>query len=523
MSVTAWGKPLQIDETLSKKPVSSELKHVVKPPVEMSLSGLISSPSSSTTTGTTSGQDSINKSSGFLNYSKYEEGDESSTLSFSNERILVLDAGAFINYMKIEKHGSKFFTTPQVLNEIKDSRSRHILLTLPFDIYVREPTDDDIKTVSRYAKKTGDYANLSATDIGVIALTLMIEKEMNGTKNLKPEPPTLSIASGIKCSNPLPYSELRNKMEGKERSLVVPTENVAEGETAVASNSTEEEFNEEDVDSEDSERQEEDLDDDNDDEGEWITPENIKEYRERTNNLNKDTSWSSNTSTEQQDNNTTITKQPEETVSATSQSSNNVTSEELSSSQSHNSSSSSEKFGGIKYVGKLTSTEKGVEHKVGCMTSDFSVQHVLAHMGLNLVSVDGFKIKYLSQWVKRCTCCFTIVPDVERKYCPNCGHDTLRRITCVMDEDGTLNFYYNPKAKISLRGTIYTSPIPKGGKFNNDPIYREDQLYGYNKNNNSNKKSNKILNAKPTDDFDLYSKSGFGKRRNPKQNVRRRK
>ncbi|KAG2382900.1 hypothetical protein C9374_004867 [Naegleria lovaniensis] len=510
-SNSAWGKPLQINETLSKKPVNSESKHVVKPPVEMSLSDLISVNSSSSTTGNSSENQST--TTGFLNYSKYEEGDESTTLSFSNERILVLDAGAFINYMKIEKHGSKFFTTPQVLNEIKDSRSRHILYTLPFDIHVREPTEDDIKTVSTYAKKTGDYANLSATDIGVIALTLMIEKEMNGTKNLKPEPPTLSIASGIKCSTPLPYSELRNKMEGKERSLSTPQEPASEGEAQAA---TKEEFNEEEVDSEESQ-------DDDDNEGEWITPENIKEYRERTNNLNKDTSWSSNsvnhdnhddTSNEQD---TTTNHHQEETVSESQPSSDSASTFE------ETSTNPSEKFGGIKYVGKLFSTEKGVEHKVGCMTSDFSVQHVLAHMGLNLVSVDGFKIKYLSQWVKRCTCCFTIVPDVERKYCPNCGHDTLRRITCVMDEDGTLNFYYNPKAKISLRGTIYTNPIPKGGKFNNDPVYREDQLYGYNKNNNSNKKSNKILNAKPTDDFDLYSKSGFSKRRNPKQNVRRRK
>ncbi|EFC47870.1 predicted protein [Naegleria gruberi] len=381
----------------------------------MSLQNLITDNSSSTTTT------SEKTSGGFLNYSKYEEQEDVSALSFDNERILVLDAGAFINYMKIEKHGSKFITTPQVLNEIKDSRSRHILLTLPFDIHVREPTEDDIKTVSRYAKKTGDYANLSATDIGIIALTLTIEKEMNGTKNLKPEPKSLNIAAGIKCSTPLAYSELRNKMEdkpvGSQRSDVTAEEEEADTEEKVV------------------EEEEDDEDD-----GEWITPENIKEYKERTNNLNKDTSWS-----------------------------------------------------------------------VGCVTSDFSVQHVLAHMGLNLVSVDGFRIKYLSQWVKRCTCCYTIVPDVERRFCPNCGHETLKRITCVMDEDGTLNFYYNPKAKISLRGTIYTNPIPKGGKYHKDPIYREDQLKGF----GVSKKNNKLLNKKQDDDYDLYSKNAFNKRKNP--------
>jgi len=484
----SWAQPLKIDPALAKKPVS-EAKVVVKPPVEMSLSDLI-----------TKEEVEEEKNAGFLNYTKFEDDTTVSALSFDNERILVLDAGAFINYMKIEKHGSKFITTPQVLNEIKDSRSRHILQTLPFDLNVREPTSDDIKMVTRYAKKTGDYANLSATDIGIIALTLMIEKEMNGTKNLKPEPKALNIAAGIKCSTPMPYSELRDKMEGKEKTAEPAKENQQEEETNEEEDSEEEDFDE--------------------DEGEWITPENIKEYKEKTNNMNKDTSWyvtSSSSSEQQPVAASTTAPTTEETLTLEEEETESVAESNISTSAS-----TTEKAGSIKYVGRIVSTQTGVEHKVGCVTSDFSVQHVLAHMGLNLVSVDGFRIKYLSQWVKRCTCCYTIVPDVERKWCPNCGNDTLKRITCVMDEDGTLNFYFNPKAKFSLRGTIYTNPIPKGGKYNNDPVFREDQMFGYK--SNTNKKSAKLLNAKSGDDFDMgtSSRNAFNKRRHPNQ-IKRRK
>lgn len=42
--------------------------------------------------------------------------------------------------------------------------------------------------MTEFAKKTGDYASLSATDIKVIALTYQLEKEKVGTDHLKSAP-----------------------------------------------------------------------------------------------------------------------------------------------------------------------------------------------------------------------------------------------------------------------------------------------------------------------------------------------
>lgn len=42
--------------------------------------------------------------------------------------------------------------------------------------------------VTEFAKKTGDYASLSATDIKVIALTYQLERENVGTDHLKTSP-----------------------------------------------------------------------------------------------------------------------------------------------------------------------------------------------------------------------------------------------------------------------------------------------------------------------------------------------
>ena len=57
---------------------------------------------------------------------------------------------------------------------------------------------------------------------------------------------------------------------------------------------------------------------------------------------------------------------------------------------------------------QLIPTQSGAKEKVvtGCMTTDFAMQNVLMHMGLNLVGVDGKKINKVKTWVLRCHACF---------------------------------------------------------------------------------------------------------------------
>lgn len=57
---------------------------------------------------------------------------------------------------------------------------------------------------------------------------------------------------------------------------------------------------------------------------------------------------------------------------------------------------------------QLIPAQGGANRKVvtGCMTTDFAMQNVLMHMGLNLVGVDGKKIDKVKTWVLRCHACF---------------------------------------------------------------------------------------------------------------------
>ena len=65
----------------------------------------------------------------------------------------------------------KLYTVPSVIDEVKDpnARSRLQVTILPF-LTVQIPKAESIKFVTDFAKRTGDYAVLSKTDIQILAL-----------------------------------------------------------------------------------------------------------------------------------------------------------------------------------------------------------------------------------------------------------------------------------------------------------------------------------------------------------------
>ena len=71
------------------------------------------------------------------------------------------------------------------MNEIRDESARLYLASLVNPIEVRAPSSESMKAVVEFAKKTGDYAVLSVTDMKLIALTHSLEIEVNGEKNLR--------------------------------------------------------------------------------------------------------------------------------------------------------------------------------------------------------------------------------------------------------------------------------------------------------------------------------------------------
>ncbi|XP_060522569.1 RNA-binding protein NOB1 isoform X2 [Cylas formicarius] len=92
---------------------------------------------------------------------------------------LVADTTAFIQQAPLHEVADVILTCQEVLDEITNRRQLRRLVTLPFDLVIKEVFPDNVKLVTEFAKKTGDYPSLSATDIKVISLTYQLQKEKN--------------------------------------------------------------------------------------------------------------------------------------------------------------------------------------------------------------------------------------------------------------------------------------------------------------------------------------------------------
>ncbi|KAL0481555.1 20S-pre-rRNA D-site endonuclease nob1 [Acrasis kona] len=448
------------------------------------------------------------------------EAEQQSSFAFSKNKVIVVDTGAIVyKAVQLERFGSEFVTTSQVIGEIRDSRSKYILNTLPFQLKLREPQKESIQFISEYAKRTGDYGNLSSCDLGILALTYEIENELNGNTNIKPLPKELPI-SGHRKVILRPFSDLykKNDEDTKEEASQEGDDarNDQEeddqdwgGEHEVTSLNDDYDYetikdkiknqrnnaNDNQEQDEQQESDDYDSDDDDDDDG-WITLENISDHKKKIIGSGKANAekWHSE---EQSQNNNKQEEQQQPLEEEEEQQQEGEEVEEGEEAKEEEEESDDEEHDQIK---KEESEEEGrARHslkEVGCITVDYSMQNVLLHMGLNLVSIDGRRIKYLTRYVKRCYACYTLVPDNSRIFCTNCGVDALLRCTCIVDaKTGEAGFYYNPRKVINKRGFKFPLPLPKGGRNNKDPITREDQLARFRK--GMPRKKDQVLNKRP--------------------------
>ena len=304
------------------------------------------------------------------------------------------------------------------MTEIKDEATRQRLQFLPYDLKFREPSTEDIQFVANFAKKTGDFSQLSATDIKVIALTLRLEKETNGDKNIKCHPEMTQIVSKTKDSLDEPlagfygFNKKNRQNYAKPQSNDKPDEkgDQVEDENIVADNNTD---NEDVIDSEEDEEvdlsKSGDEEEDNSEEG-WITPHNLEDIRKQMMGIK-------------------VEDEVEEQIS------------------------------------------------VGCLTGDYAMQNVLLQMGLKVINIrDGLCIRQTKQYVLRCFACFKITNKSDDQFCHNCGNfKTLKRVALTLKDDGTKEVFINFKKPINIRGTKYSLPAPKSGKHANNPILVADQ------------------------------------------------
>uniref|UniRef100_D8PS63 20S-pre-rRNA D-site endonuclease NOB1 n=1 Tax=Schizophyllum commune (strain H4-8 / FGSC 9210) TaxID=578458 RepID=D8PS63_SCHCM len=363
---------------------------------------------------------------------------------------LVLDAGPLLSLSPIRGLAETYYTVPQVLDELKDSRARQhfeqLGLSSGVNVAVRSPDAASLAEVIKWAKKTGDYSVLSQADLCVIALTYALQQEEKKKAEAK-------VRLGIprQSSDPReptnPDDTIKETLEDTEP-LDVTLERVADdlasltttdapaSDAAPAANDTPA-ANAPATDNapispsqpittpsppQSSSPIYENPSDDDDGEGEWITPSNVGLHKSRALDLLP--------SGEQE-------PQTDEKVLA------------------------------------------------GCMTADFAMQNVILQMGLSLVGVEGKRIARVKSWVLRCHACFKICKDQSKKFCPSCGNPTLLRASVTVSAPDTptstpaMEIHLKPNFQYRLRGTKYSIPAPKPGSAKTGAgeglILREDQ------------------------------------------------
>eukprot|EP00929_Paragymnodinium_shiwhaense_P013807 TRINITY_DN121659_c0_g1_i1.p2 TRINITY_DN121659_c0_g1~~TRINITY_DN121659_c0_g1_i1.p2 ORF type:complete len:547 (+),score=202.83 TRINITY_DN121659_c0_g1_i1:67-1707(+) len=105
----------------------------------------------------------------------------------TQDRKVVIDAGAVIKGQRIERFGGSLYTTNGVLAEIRDEHARNLLQTLPEELKIREPLPQDRAYAKEFAKATGDLGFLSANDMDLISLTVALCREQGLKLREKPK------------------------------------------------------------------------------------------------------------------------------------------------------------------------------------------------------------------------------------------------------------------------------------------------------------------------------------------------
>lgn len=380
-----------------------------------------------------------------------------------NIKHLVVDTTAFIKAGNLQDIAEKAYTIQEVIDEITNDRQRKKLVVLPYDLIVKDVFTENIKFVTDFSKKTGDYTSLSATDIKVMALTYQLEKEKIGIEHLKTEP---TMQKTVKVTG-LTGFNLHPEPEANE---AIATEDVNQETGEIVKN---------DVNSETGEAlliAEPKSHNTNEQPAETFIsngPDNEVGYNS---NQSDDDRFAKEIAEKIRNMQLKDDKEMDNIIAK-------VSDEEYSESEDNESESDDSDGGEWITPGNLAAKKIEIEQgefeektvEVACITSDFAMQNVMKQIGLNVTSIDGRIIKQLRTFVFRCTTCFKTTSVMTKLFCPKCGHATLKKVAVSIDEEGNQHIHINGRKPLTARGKRFSLPTPRGGQHFQYPILSEDQ------------------------------------------------
>lgn len=353
-----------------------------------------------------------------------EEASSAGSTGVTKIDSLVLDATPLITQSAsaLQQYANHYYTTPGVHAELKDEHARSQLILWADNLKVRHPKQVYIDKVTSFAKLTGDFAVLSLNDIHIIALAYELEVEANqGIDDLRKFPG--EVREGDKKEEKKPFKKYENAApEPEEEEQLVdddgfqvvqrPKKNkfnkrkprVEEPKPEPVPEPVVEQEPVAESGAEPVEELAEEYNEDDDD-GDWITPENLQEE---------------------------LLKDSNETVQD------------------------------LKNSGEVAQTIH-----IALCTGDFACQNVAMQIGLHLMNTTtGKQIKRVRNYMLRCHACFRLTPipkdGTPKHFCPKCGGNTLLRCAVSIDKDtGKITPHLKRNFQWITRGSIYSLPSPQ--------------------------------------------------------------
>ncbi|GAA6063000.1 hypothetical protein JCM10212_004982 [Sporobolomyces blumeae] len=406
-----------------------------------------------------------------------------------------------------------YLVTPDVVLELRDKNGRNVLdearLQLPADaakpeqgqdekdemlrttdgFAVREPTAEAIAKITAFARKTGDIAVLSATDIRVLALCLTLELEENGTWRVRDHPgqvltgpPKEEAKKDGDAAAAVAKDEKDSGKEKKEEEQEAKTEEGTVDKVGSV-NEVVDKLAKLDVENDVPEQVESVASTSASNEASTSTAPSSDAPIPSTSTLAPTPSTSASVGAAPDGEKESVDDDAEEDdasdAESTSSSGSWITPSNI---HSHK----------VKDLGlfsapapKPAAPKPKTILKAAVLTGDFAMQNVGLQMGLNVLGSGGKRVKEVRTWVLRCHACFKLCKNPEKRFCPSCGGPTLLRTSITYVPASPQNpqgyiLHLKNNYNYRLRGTQYSLPTPQMGKAGgqgkkSELVLREDQ------------------------------------------------
>ena len=359
--------------------------------------------------------------------------------------VLVIDTNVLIKSTNLDELLVKYQlqTVPSVIKEIRDPAARLRLEAILPQLAIASPDLASIAFISDFAKNTGDFVSLSPADIEVLALSYLRIKEKGKEGMLKKD--SLKPVDFFGGRDPNAQESEKETQENSQ----------AEGE------GEEEQADDEEADQEGGEQAEPPAEEpradpqpaeepqEDDDDG-WITvpAKPTRDHKHPQEPVRTEPSPKA-----------PPTDEPRKLSIATSEARTEPeTVPQLWDEDKEFAPQSEEGWISSSNLNKVLKNATAFEGTlleeigVGVMTADFAMQNILLQIGIPLLSVNGMLIRQVKSYILECFSCYKICRDNSKVFCPVCGNNTLLKVTCSFNDDGSFVLFRKKDYQVSLKG-----------------------------------------------------------------------